>query len=163
VDQQRTNLDGLNCFFPEKRQFFLENSDILPAWVRKKCVLFSRRIGLENPIVAGVRLSGKLSENWRLGIMDIQTSARDEFAGANFGVAVLQRKLFSRSNITAFVINREVTERPNDSTFTDNLYNRVGGLEYNLASSTIVGQGKHTIIIPFIQAPPLKAERLQPA
>lgn len=143
VDQQRTNLDRFELFFPEKRQFFLENSDIFASLGEEKVrPFFSRRIGLENPIAGGMRLSGKLSENWRLGLMDIQTVARDEFAGANFGVAVLQRKLFSRSNITAFVINREVTDRPTDSSFTGNSFNRVGGLEYNLASADNRWTGK---------------------
>ena len=45
VDQQRTNLDRFELFFPEKRQFFLENSDLFASLGNKNIrPFFSRRI-----------------------------------------------------------------------------------------------------------------------
>ena len=135
VDRQQTNLDRFELFFPEKRQFYLENSDLF-ASLGSETVrpFFSRRIGLDNPVRAGARLSGKLGNNWRIGLMDIQTGEKEDIRAANYLVAALQRKVFSRSNISAFLVNKQVIDVKNDTSFTGNRYNRIAGLEYNLAS-----------------------------
>jgi len=74
VDQQVTNLDRFELFFPEKRQFFLENSDLFSGYgFASVTPFFSRRIGLDAPVLAGARLSGSLNKNWRLGLLDMQT------------------------------------------------------------------------------------------
>lgn len=54
----------------------------------------------------------------------------------NYTVGVLQRKIFKRSNIGAFVINKQSFE-DNDGDFTvaPETYNRVIGVDYNLASA----------------------------
>ncbi|GAC1428527.1 MAG: hypothetical protein NVSMB7_05370 [Chitinophagaceae bacterium] len=94
VDKQVTNLNRYELFFPEKRQFFLENGDQFSnfgyASIRP---FFSRRIGLNTHIDAGARLSGKLDKNWRIGVMDIQTRAENTTAlpAQNFSVIELQR------------------------------------------------------------------------
>ncbi|MGC5209780.1 hypothetical protein, partial [Escherichia coli] len=61
-------------FFPEKRQFFLENSDLFGDFGFSAIQpFFSRRIGLDALINAGARLSGKLNKDWRIGAMDMET------------------------------------------------------------------------------------------
>ncbi len=135
VDKQQTNLDRFELFFPEKRQFFLENSDLF-ANLGSETVrpFFSRRIGLDNPVRAGVRLSGQLGNDLRISVMDIQTGEKDIIHAANYLVAALQRSVFSRSNISAFLINKQVMDVKSDTSFSGNRFNRVAGLEYNLAS-----------------------------
>ena len=134
VDNQVTNLDRFELFFPEKRQFYLENSDLFAQLGNDNLrPFFSRRIGLESQVLAGARLSGKIGKNWRIGLMDIQTGQNDTVEAANFNVAVLQRQVFSHSNITAFFVNKQVMNLKNDSS-TKYRFNRVAGLEYNLAS-----------------------------
>ncbi len=136
VDEQRTNLDRFELFFPEKRQFFLENSDIFASLGASDIrPFFSRRIGLTNPVIAGARLSGKLSEKWRTGMMVMQTGIKDTLSADNFAVAAFQRQLFSRSNITGFLVNKQVVATPGDSVTNTSRYNRVLGAEYNLASA----------------------------
>jgi len=67
--------------------------------------------------------------------MDIQTGQKDTIAPENFSVAVLQRRLFSHSYLTAFFINKQLIN-PNNITSSNNYkFNRVAGLEYNLASA----------------------------
>lgn len=135
VDRQQTNLDRFELFFPEKRQFFLENSDLF-ANLGTQTVrpFFSRRIGLNSPVIAGIRLSGNINSNWRTNIMDIQTGPHEDILASNFFVAALQRTVFSRSNISAFIINKQITDNVDDETFTGNKFNRVAGIEYNLAT-----------------------------
>ncbi|HNX55607.1 MAG TPA: DUF5916 domain-containing protein, partial [Prolixibacteraceae bacterium] len=138
VDQQVTNLDRFELFFPEKRQFFLENSDLFSNYgFANVTPFFSRRIGLDAPVLAGARLSGKLDNNWRLGILDMQTEKTADQLSRNFMVASLQRKVFSRSNIGLILVNKEYTNEPGAQN-----YNRIAGIDYNLASANNVWSGK---------------------
>lgn len=142
VDRQQTNLDRFELFFPERRQFFLENDDLFNnIGLERIRPFFSRRIGLGVPINYGARLSGKLNKNLRLGVMDIKTGAVGEnnIDAQNFAVVTMQQKVFSRSNITGFFINKDALN------LGDNLqkkFNRNLGLEYNLASQNNQWRGK---------------------
>lgn len=148
VDRQVTNLDRFELFFPERRQFFLENGDLFANFgyptIRP---FFSRRIGLGVPIQAGARVSGNLDNNWRLGIMDMQTSSIDEtgLPSQNFGVLSLQRKVFGRSSIGLMFVNKQSINYPKENDSINAQYpkfNRNFGLEYNLASSNNLWNGK---------------------
>lgn len=148
VDRQVTNLDRFELFFPERRQFFLENGDLFAnfgyANVRP---FFSRRIGLGVPIQFGTRLSGKLNKDWRIGAMDIQTDGIDSInlPRQNFAVVAIQRRVFKRSNIGAIFINKQsinYTPSTDPTLTTYSQYNRNVGLEYNLASSNNLWTGK---------------------
>ncbi len=144
VDQQVTNLDRFELFFPERRQFFLENADLFSNFgYRSIRPFFSRRIGLNVPIQGGIRLSGNLDENWRVGLMNIQTRKDDELnlAGENFGVVTLQRKVFDRSNISAIFVNKQAI-RFNENQNNTSKYNRNVGLEYNYFSADNLWSGK---------------------
>ena len=155
VDRQITNLDRFELFFPEKRQFFLENGDLFANFGYSSIrPFFSRRIGLGVPIRAGARVSGNLNEKWRLGLMDMQTAAVDEtgLPSQNFGVLSLQRKVFSRSNIGFMLVNMESINYPQESDSLTTLYpkfNRNLGMEYNLASSNNLWNGKAFILKSF--------------
>ena len=148
VDQQVTNLDRFELFFPERRQFFLENGDLFANFgyptIRP---FFSRRIGLGVPIRFGARLSGKLNKNWRINLMNMQTGRVDEvnLPAQNFAVAAVQRRVFARSNIGLLVVDKEslnYTPDDNPDAFRYSQYNRNLGLEYNIASSNNVWTGK---------------------
>lgn len=155
VDEQQLDLSRFELFFPERRQFFLENADLFSGFGDNRInPFFSRRIGIgtdtvtgdriQIPILAGARLSGKLDNNWRVGLLNMQTN-NDERAGPgyNYSVAALQRKVFSRSNIGAIFVNKQTFEDILADTISDlTRYNRVMGLEYNLASSDNVWNGK---------------------
>lgn len=159
VDRQVTNFDRFELFFPERRQFFLENGDIFANFGFDRIrPFFSRRIGLNVPIQGGVRLSGNIDENWRVGVMDIQTQ-QDDATGLpkqNFGVLAIQRKVFSRSNIGLILVNQQSFDYPQD---TDSLrmlyprYNRNLGLEYNLASANNLYVGKAFVFKSLTEGP----------
>ena len=82
-----------------------------------------------------MRLSGKLSEDWRLGFLNIQTDEdiSNEIASNNNSMLALQKKVFDRSNISMFFINRQ-SFKEYDFIDREDEYNRVLGLDYNLAS-----------------------------
>lgn len=155
VDKQVTNLDRFELFFPERRQFFLENADIFGNFGYTNIrPFFSRRIGLNVPIQFGARLSGRINENWRLGIMDMQTKKVEsqDLPAQNFAVVSLQRKVFSRSNIGFLFINKESLDyEPDQNAATPKLskFNRNFGIEYNLASPGNFWTGKALVLRSF--------------
>lgn len=152
VDEQVTNLNRFELFFPERRQFFLENADLFesfghPFFARP---FFSRRIGvardestgqnIQNTIYGGARLSGKLDNNWRIGLMTMQTAEDDaiNLPSINYSVGAIQRKVFGRSNIGVMVVNKQAANESdylvNDTTAYKG-FNRLIGMDYNIASS----------------------------
>lgn len=156
VDRQQTNLDRFELFYPEKRQFFIENSDLFDGFGTENIrPFFSRRIGLalnpktgiyeQTPITYGARLSGKLTNDWRIGVLNVQ-SERIEAKGVptqNYSMVAFQRKLFARSNVGVFMINKQSfidTDLQRQNGFLE--YNRNIGLEYNLASANNFWTGK---------------------
>lgn len=145
VDQQVTNLDRFEIFFPERRQFFLENADLFAEFGDNGLrPFFSRRIGVsrdestgqnvQNPIRFGARLSGKINNNLRLGILNMQAAALEniEVPEINYTVAVLQQKIFSRSNLSFLFVNKQDLENTVNPSI--NQFNRVLGVDYNIAS-----------------------------
>ncbi len=114
VDEQITNLTRFNPFYPEKRTFFLENSDVLaelgtPPAERP---FFSRRIGLDKynqrvPINLGLRLSGNLNKTLRINALDMQTAKTDSQPAYNYGAVAFQQATVGRSFFKLAVLNRE--------------------------------------------------------
>jgi hypothetical protein len=154
VDQQVTNLTRFEINLPERRQFFIENSDLFADFgdARNANPFFSRRIGIaqdtagntiQNDIIAGARLSGKLSNNFRIGFLNAQTVSDEdnEIPSNNNMVIALQQKVFSRSNISFLFVNRQATSSE-DFLEPEEEYNRVVGLDYNLANADNSWNGK---------------------
>jgi hypothetical protein len=155
VDQQVTNLDRFELFFPERRQFFLENADLFAnigySTIRP---FFSRRIGLGVPIQAGARISGNLDNNWRLGLMNIQTQSQPDegLPNQNFGVLTLQRKVLARSNVNFLMVNKQSFNYPTGTdpqTSIHKKYNRNMGMEFNFASPNNLWNGKAFVMKSF--------------
>jgi hypothetical protein len=154
VDKQQTNLSRFELFFPERRQFFLENSDLFGSFGFENVnPFFSRRVGLgagnvKVPIIAGARLTGKLDNNWRVGVMNVQTDVNKDYkiAASNFLTAAVQRKVFSRSSIGFIYVNKENFETnasgENLWKINNQAYNRVMGLDYNMFSKDGKWEGK---------------------
>jgi len=131
VDQQVTNLTRFSVFFPERRNFFLENSDLFSnLGVDEVNPFYSRRIGSNSDIQFGLKLSGNISQKTRLGVLNVQTEQDDAAESQNFGAVVLEQQLSKNFTTTGFLINRQETEKFN---FVDE-YNRVTGVNLNYKS-----------------------------
>lgn len=163
VDVQQVNLTRFSLFFPERRQFFIENSDLFSNFgFRQIRPFFSRRIGLGSngpvPIIGGFRLSGKLGNNLRLGVMNITTSdVSGETNGipyrmpkVNYSVFSIQKKVFSASNMALIIVHdRGLGEvvtifNPSGSHQIADYSSVVGG-EFNLLTKTNRWGGKAVI------------------
>ena len=155
VDQQVTNLTRFEISLPERRQFFIENSDLFADFGnnRDSNPFFSRRIGIakdangntiENNIIGGVRLSGKVNNNLRVGLLTMQTAEdiKNEIPTVNNAVITLQQKVFKRSNISIMFINKQATKEY-DFLADEDKYNRIIGLDYRMASEDNTWVGKY--------------------
>ena len=130
VDEQVTNLTLFNIRLPERRLFFLENSDIFEDFgIPPMRPFFSRRIGLDDqgipiPIIYGARLSGNINKDLRVGLMNLQTKKTDEFLSQNYTAIALHQQVLSRSVIKGYFHNRNAFDSPVSN------YNRNVGLEF---------------------------------
>jgi Domain of unknown function (DUF5916)/Carbohydrate family 9 binding domain-like len=134
VDQQQVNLTRFNLFFPEKRDFFLENAGMfnMGTTADEADLFFSRRIGLSDtgqpvPIIGGARLTGKAGKH-NIALLDIQTDGAFDKPGDNFLVGRYSRDVLSRSRIGALFVNKDSV---NDSSH----FNRTIGADTTLALS----------------------------
>ena len=144
---------------PEKRQFFTQNSDLFSDFgtSRDAQPFFSRRIGIssnkdgeliENKIISGIRLSGKINDKTRIGLLNILTDddIENEIAQNNNTLLTFRKNVFNGSNFSFFFLNRESVK---EYSFLNNKekYNRVLGGEYNLANGMMeIGLVKHLFI-----------------
>jgi hypothetical protein len=132
VDQQQVNLTRFNLFFPEKRDFFLENAGTFAfgpganfGQGANLVPFFSRRIGLSAagtpiPITGGARISGKV-DRYDVGFLEMKTEQVGSTPSNNFLVGRVKRNLLRNSWIGGLVTSR-------DSTIAGD-YNRVYGMD----------------------------------
>ncbi|MBI4479596.1 MAG: carbohydrate binding family 9 domain-containing protein [Acidobacteria bacterium] len=137
VDEQQINLTRFPLFFPEKREFFLENEGIFqfgdipgergPERSRETQLFFSRRVGLSKdgdpiPIWGGMRLSGQVGD-YSLGLLNMQTKKFGGQPGNNFSAVRLKRNVLANSDVGAIFVNRQAAEGKD--------YNRAWGVDGN--------------------------------
>jgi hypothetical protein len=127
ADEQQINLTRFSLFFPEKRDFFLENSGIFQfgaagagvmGGTRQNSVsndmifFFSRRIGLSDdgnaiPILGGTRLTGRAAD-WEIGLLNMEQRDYEDTRATNFTVARLRRNILTNSDIGVMMTNKDV-------------------------------------------------------
>lgn len=156
VDRQVTNLDRFEIFFPERRQFFLENADLFANYGNRGTrPFFSRRIGItrdestgqniQTAIPFGVRLSGKANDDLRVGFLNMQDAPDKEINAPsyNYSMISLQQKVFARSNISFFGVNKQTfTNESEYDTMNYSRWNRTFGADFNLQSADNKWNGK---------------------
>jgi len=141
ADEQRVNLTQFSLFFPEKREFFLENSGIFfvgdaprstrinltPRRDEDLLPFFSRRLGLTDdgrptPIRGGGRITGKAA-GFDVGAIGMRTGDVEGVPGSDWGVLRIRRNVFRQSDIGGLFMLRRGTTRGNDN------FNRVYGAD----------------------------------
>lgn len=135
VDQQQVNLTRFNLFFPEKRDFFIENAGTFnfgstgggttSSGSANLLPFFSRRIGLSDagtpiPIIGGTRVTGQV-HRYDVGFLAMKTDALGSTPANNYVVGRVKRNLFRNSWIGSLVTSRD-SILPGD-------YNRVYGAD----------------------------------
>ena len=131
VDDQQVNLTRFSLFFPEKRDFFLENGGIFEMGVRGTfepppfLLFFSRQIGISEdgpiPVLGGLRLTGRAGAQ-TLGVLNVVT---DEALGEpleNHAVARIKRDVGGSSYVGAMFTDRRSRGH----------WNSTGGVDWSL-------------------------------
>jgi hypothetical protein len=151
ADEQQVNLTRFSLFFPEKRDFFLENSGVFqfgqgggglafagggggggggggffPPRGQDAILFFSRRIGLSAggesiPILGGSRLTGRVGA-YSVGLFTIQQRSSKGSPAANVSALRLRRNVLANSDIGVLVLSKDA-DGPG--------YNRVAGADAN--------------------------------
>jgi len=107
VDDRQINLTRFPLYFPEKRSFFLEGSEIFsfgsgggyqPAFIP----FFSRRIGLfhseQVPIDWGLKMYGKIKST-NIALLDVQTGQLNDISSNNFMAGRIYQNILSESKV----------------------------------------------------------------
>jgi hypothetical protein len=120
ADEQQVNLTRFSLFFPEKREFFLENQGMflfggattgnMAATSNTPILFHSRQIGLHEgrvvPIEVGGRLTGRMGR-YNVGVVTMRTGENDTSAPpTTFSVLRLRRDLLRRSSVGLLVTGR---------------------------------------------------------
>ena len=128
ADEQQVNLTRFSLFFPEKRDFFLENSGVFQFGSgntgggggadggrqnasQDMIFFFSRQIGLSPtgdaiPLLAGTRLTGRVG-GWSVGALNIQQREKDLSPSTNFTALRLRRDILRNSDIGVMMLNKD--------------------------------------------------------
>lgn len=138
VDQQVTNLSRFSIFFPERRTFFLENSDLFAQYgIPPIRPFYSRTIGLDKdgnkiPILFGARVSGNITKSTRIGFMNMQTGRKGDYSPENYTAASVSQRVLKRSVIKAYFLNRENSLTDSQKAKDPlNAWGRNAGMEFN--------------------------------
>ena len=102
ADDQMINLTRYSLYFPEKRIFFLEKSDVFDfGFLKGNNLFYSRRIGLHEGnavrIYGGARITGRI-QKWDVGFLDMQTAEFEDNPGENLGAIRLKRNIMKRNS-----------------------------------------------------------------
>jgi len=128
ADEQQVNLTRFNLFFPEKRDFFLENSGVFQFGAGSQgggggggggrqnasqdmIFFFSRQIGLSRtgdaiPLLAGTRLTGRVG-GWSVGALNIQQREKNLSPSTNFTALRLRRDILANSDLGVMMLNKD--------------------------------------------------------
>jgi hypothetical protein len=154
ADEQQVNLTRFNLFFPEKRDFFLENQGIFSFaddrnfggggnfgagrtnQIQDMRLFFTRRIGLSDdgqalPILGGTRLSGRQGA-YSLGVLNIQQREDQGVPGTNFTALRLRRDVLANSDVGAVLLDKEVVGPD---------FNRLAGFDANFRFGDLTMNG----------------------
>ena len=150
ADEQQVNLTRFSLFFPEKREFFLENQGTFSFGASATGVsntpvgdtpllFYSRRIGLNQglavPVLAGGRLTGRVGR-FSIGAVSIGTrdAPKANADATNFSVLRLRRDILRRSSIGAMATHRSVAQGgigTNDAYGIDGTFAFFANLSFN--------------------------------
>lgn len=141
VDTRQINLTRFPLLFPERRQFFLEDSGIFEfaasPGTRDFTPYFSRRIGLvegqEVPILFGQKITGKIGR-FDVGLMDVKTRDSAVAPGRNFFVGRVKANFGSQSYLGLLVTDGEPTGTTR---------NRQAGVDLKIATANLFNRRKN--------------------
>ncbi len=134
ADDQQVNLDRFSLFYPDKRRFFQERSEIFDFVSSSTGRVFhSRQIGLRDgqtvPVLGGARLVGRMS-GFDVGVLNMQTQSVEGSPTENFGVARVKHKVFNPYSYVGGVLTTRVSDGRHNIVYGTDALIRVFGNDY---------------------------------
>lgn len=163
VDTRQINTNRFPLFFPERRDFFLEDAGVFlfgaPSNRSRLVPFFSRRIGLSSdgevvPIQAGVKLTGRFGD-WTVGALDTYLDGlgaqapvgsdpgREALSPQNLGVVRVQRSLGEAQQLGMIFTTGDPGGDSGRSTV---------GMDATLGSTRFFGEGASGFVWPYLLA-----------
>lgn len=128
VDDRKLNLTRFPLYFPEKRTFFLEGSNIFEfgsTTSRSFLPFFSRRIGLldgnQIPLKFGTKLYGKVG-NTNISMLDVQSGESEFSDPTNMFAGRISQNIFAESRVGVILTNGSQTGEKNTMAGADFKY-----------------------------------------
>jgi len=114
ADDEQINLTRFSLFFPEKRKFFQERSELFDfSMGGPNRMFYSRRIGLHQGeqvrILGGARLTGSIGE-WDMGFLNMQTARQQQIPSENFGTLRLRRRVINPNSYIGAIFTSRINE-----------------------------------------------------
>ncbi|MCK4872722.1 MAG: carbohydrate binding family 9 domain-containing protein [Phycisphaerales bacterium] len=136
VDDRQVNLSRFPLFFPEKRDFFLQDAGIFDfgGIGRNPLPFHSRRIGLGPSgevidILAGAKLTGSVG-NLNVGLLDVQMRSGDGVGEKNLFVGRISANILEQSTVGMIFTNGDPHSDGD---------NWIGGADFNYRTSSMFG------------------------
>ena len=145
VDDRQVNLTRFSLFFPEKRDFFLQDADIFefgriggggfgPGGDQNGRPFFSRTIGLSEtrepvPLDVGAKLTGRIGR-WNVGVLDVQQDEFEAVDATNLFVGRAVLNVLEESNFGVIVT---------DGDPQSNLDNSLVGVDFRYLNTRLPG------------------------
>ena len=131
ADNVQVNLTRFSLFFPEKREFFLENAGVFAFGASGRfgpppfLMFFSRNIGISDdgpvPVLGGARLTGRLGDQ-TVGLVSMVTDSAFDQGVTSFNVLRVKRDIGGNNYVGAMATDRRMGRE----------YNSVGGVDFSL-------------------------------
>ena len=136
VDDREINLTRFSLFFPEKRDFFLQDVDIFSfgGLERNGIPFFSRRIGLSGSgqpvdLEVGAKLTGRAGR-WNIGVLGVQQDSFQDIAGEDLFVGRVAANVLEESSLGMIVT---------DGDPRTNLDNSLVGVDFRYRNTRLPG------------------------
>ncbi len=134
VDDRQINLTRFSLFFPEKRDFFLQDADIFAfgGLSQNGIPFFSRRIGLSTTgqpvdLEAGAKLTGRVGR-WNVGVLDVEQDGFGGVEGSNLFVGRVAANVLRESSVGLIVT---------DGDPRSNLDNSVAAMDFRYRNTSL--------------------------
>jgi len=152
LDSRQVNTGRFSLFFPETRDFFLQDSASFEfaggSFLRAPNGLpfFSRRIGIVDgapvDIIAGAKVSGKAGPI-NMGLITTRTGSRDDIDGQTLSAARFAIDVLEESKAGVIVTNGDPTGETK---------NTVAGADFQYRNSTLIGEGLTTVNFAYLRS-----------
>ena len=144
-DQLQVNITRFSKYYPEKRDFFLENSSIFNFLINGSDNLFySRNIGIDKgnlvPIIVGTKLTGSQNST-NIGLLSIQTDKQNDLLSTNYSVARMEQNLNTNYTIGGIFTSK----------YNQNQRNFAYGIDGNYSTSEFFGKYNLNVVGAFAQ------------